>query len=271
MTGWVEIGDRVFVHRYEFWDQNIGVVLGDDAALVIDTRMTPRQAEEIRTDLRELTPFPVEIVVDTHGHSDHAFGNSVFRPTTIWAHVGCGPFLERTGEEQRQRQIRQFPDMADDLRAVVIDLPDRSFEDHARITVGGRPVELRYLGRGHTDHDIVVIVPGAGVTFAGDLLEGGAVPSFGDSFPLDWPASVEALLPLIEDVVVPGHGDHAGRAFAEEQLESFRGLAELARRVAAGELTADAALALTPFPAYPPEDLAPALERTLAQLRGAVT
>ena len=268
MTGWVEIGDRVFVRRYAFWDQNIGVVLGDDAALVIDTRMTPRQADEIRTDLRELTSLPVEVVIDTHGHSDHAFGNSVFRPATIWAHVGCGPFLERTGEEQRRRQIRAFPDMAEDLRAVVIDLPDRSFEEHAAIRVGGRPVELRYLGRGHTDHDIVVGVPGSGVLFAGDLLEGGAVPSFGDSYPLDWPAAVEAMLPLVEDVVVPGHGDHAGRAFALEQLEAFRALVTLGRRVEAGELTADAALALTPFPAYPPEHLRGALERTLGQIRG---
>ena len=54
--GWVEIGDRVFVRRYEFFDQNIGVVLGDGEALVIDTRSTYRQAREIQAHLRELTP-----------------------------------------------------------------------------------------------------------------------------------------------------------------------------------------------------------------------
>ena len=54
--GWVEIGDRVFVRRYAFYDQNIGVVLGDGEALVIDTRSTHEQAREILADLRELTP-----------------------------------------------------------------------------------------------------------------------------------------------------------------------------------------------------------------------
>jgi hypothetical protein len=52
VSTWVEIGDRVFVRRYEFYDQNIGVVLGDGAAMVIDTRSTHAQAREILADLR---------------------------------------------------------------------------------------------------------------------------------------------------------------------------------------------------------------------------
>jgi len=76
--GWVEIGDRVFVRRYAFYDQNIGVVLGSGEALVIDTRSTYPQAREILADLSTLTAFPVTVVVDTHGHFDHAFGNRIF-------------------------------------------------------------------------------------------------------------------------------------------------------------------------------------------------
>lgn len=269
MTDWLELGDRVFVRRYAFWDQNIGVVLSDDGALVIDTRMTPRQAEEIRSDLRRLTALPVQIVVDTHGHSDHAFGNATFRPATIWGHAGCARFIKQTGEEQRSRQMRNMPELAADLREVVFDVPDKSFEREADIEFGDRRIELRYLGRGHTDHDIVVAVPDAGVLFAGDLLENGAVPSFGDSYPLEWPDSVEALLPLVhERVVVPGHGDHGGVEFAREQLSALQGLAELGRRVQAGELNFESAVVATPFPAYPADDIRQPLERTLAQIRG---
>ena len=67
------------MRRYAFYDQNIGVVLGDGEALVIDTRSTYGQAREIQAHLRELTPLPVTVVVDTHGHFDHAFGNAIFR------------------------------------------------------------------------------------------------------------------------------------------------------------------------------------------------
>ncbi|HEX5149382.1 MAG TPA: MBL fold metallo-hydrolase, partial [Candidatus Limnocylindrales bacterium] len=73
MSTWVELGERVFVRRYEFYDQNIGVILGDDAALVIDTRSTHVQGREIVADLRMLTHDPITVVVNTHGHFDHAF------------------------------------------------------------------------------------------------------------------------------------------------------------------------------------------------------
>ncbi len=104
--------------------------------------------------------------------------------------------------------------------------------------------------------------------FGGDLVENGAVPAFGDSYPLEWSETVDAMGPLVERVVVPGHGDPADRTFVREQAEALRALVALARRVAAGEMTLEAALAMTPYPAHPAEDLRPALERTLAALGG---
>ena len=82
VTAWTEVGDRVFVTRYAFYNQNIGVVLGDKSVLLVDTRLSHRQAEEVKADLRALTTLPVGIVVNTHGHSDHCFGNHPFRPAT---------------------------------------------------------------------------------------------------------------------------------------------------------------------------------------------
>lgn len=271
--GWVEIGDRFFVRRYAFYDQNIGLVLGDGAALVIDTRSTHVQGKEILDHVREVTGDPVTVVVDTHGHFDHAFGNRVFRPATIWGQAGCVPFMERTGERRKPTIAADEPSIAEDLADVVIDPPDRTFETTATIDVGGRAVQLQYLGRGHTDHDAVITVPGTDVVWAGDLMENGAVPFYGDGFPLDWPATAAALAALVTPgtgVIVPGHGDYAGRAFADAQAASTAALADLARRVHAGELTLDDALAAHPFPEHPPEHAADAFRRALTQLRGEV-
>jgi glyoxylase-like metal-dependent hydrolase (beta-lactamase superfamily II) len=268
VSTWVELGDRVFVRRYEFYDQNIGVILGGGEALVIDTRATHVQAREIQADLRMLTADPVTLVVDTHGHFDHAFGNHVFRPATIWGQAGCPPFLTRTAEQRRARITAQEPTLAADLAEVVIDPPDRVFDSEVTVEIGGRPVELRYLGRGHTDHDLIVSVPDADVIFAGDLIEGGNVPFFNDAYPLDWPATASALAEMVSGIVVPGHGDHAGRAFAAEQATAIGAIADLGRRVHQGELTLDDALGQTPFPAFPPEDVRAPIERTLAQLEG---
>ena len=271
MPAWTEIGDRVFVRRYAFYDQNIGVVLGDGEALVIDTRSTHAQGREILDDLRELTRFPVTVVVDTHGHFDHAFGNRVFRPAEIWGHAGCPAFMARTSDAARSTASVEHPDLAAGLAEVVIDPPDRLFPERTMIEIGGRPVELRFLGRGHTDHDIVISVPGADVIFAGDLVEGGAVPSFGDAYPLEWPAAADALAQLVTGTVVPGHGDRAGRAFATAQARAIAAIAELARRVYRGGLSLDDALLLTPFPEFPREDIRAPLERAMAQLRGELT
>lgn len=269
--GWVEIGDKVFVRRYAFYDQNIGVVLGRAETLVIDTRSTYAQAREIQADLRELTDSPVGVVVDTHGHFDHVFGNGIFRPATIWGHERCVTFMVRTGEARKRTIAAEEPLLADDLAEIVIDPPDRVFATHARIEVGGREVMLRYLGRGHTDHDVVVEIPGTDVVFAGDLLENGNVPFFADGYPLEWPATAAALAVRVREqggVVVPGHGDHGGRALADASAASLATLAELAARVDSGELTLEEAIAEHPFPEHPPEDARRAFERALMQIRG---
>ena len=266
--GWVELGDRVFVRRYAFYDQNIGVVLGDGEALVIDTRSTYGQAREIVGHLRELTPFPVTVVVDTHGHFDHAFGNAIFRPATIWGHDRCATFMQRTGEARKPAIARDEPDLAAELAEVVIYPPDRTFADSTTIDVGGRPVELRFVGRGHTDHDILISVPGADVLFAGDLVEQGNVPFFSDGYPLDWVDTSAAVAALVTGTIVTGHGNHAGRAFAEAQATSFARLVELARDVDAGRASLDDAIAAHPFPELPPEHARSAFERALTQLRG---
>jgi hypothetical protein len=68
--------------------------------------------------------------------------------------------------------------------------------------------------------------------------------------------------------VVPGHGDHGGRTFAETQAVALGGLVALARQVHAGDLPIDEAVALTPFPEFPAEEIRRPLQRALRQLRG---
>ena len=216
---WTEIGDRVFTWHFDFFDQQIGLVLGGSDVVVIDTRSTPAQAREIVEAVRELTRDPVSVVIDTHWHWDHTFGNSVFRPATIWGHARVPGRLLAEGREVIEKAAGWVPDIADDLRQVVLDPPDRTFEDAATIEVGDREVRLSYLGRGHTNTDIAIEVVGADAVFAGDLLEEGATPSFTDGYPMDWPDTVARMLPLATGAVVPGHGAIGGRAFAERQLE----------------------------------------------------
>ena len=262
---WLEVGDRVFTWRFEFFDQQIGVILGGQDVAVIDTRSTPVQAREIAAGIRELTSEPVSIVLNTHWHWDHTFGNSVFRPASIWGHARVAGRLLSDGPGVIERVAAEMPALSEDIRKVELDPPENVFEEHATVEVGDREIRLSYLGRGHTDTDVAIEVPDANVLFAGDLLEEGATPSFGDSYPLEWPPTVERLLPLATGAVVPGHGSVGDRAFVEQQLAELRALESLARRVHGGELDIEAAVAVSP---YSPETSRGPLDRALAQLRG---
>ena len=169
------------------------------------------------------------------------------------------------GEAERAEILEEYPDRADEWREVVITPPRSSFAERATIDIGGRSVDLRYLGRGHTDGDIVVVVPDAAVLFAGDLLENGSPPWFGDGYPLDWPATAEAILALTTGAVAAGHGEVGDRSFVERQLEELREIANLGRSVAAGDLSLETAVTRAP---YRPGASRAAIERAAAQARG---
>lgn len=230
MSPWREIADRVFIRRFPFFDQTIGAVVGRDRVLVIDTRSTLVQARELLDDLRHVSALP-HVVLNTHAHFDHVLGNAAFRPCEIWGEDGCSRFMRELGLERRAGMAVEMPEIAADLLASPVDPPDRTFTGAATLDLGARRVELRFLGRGHTDHDVVALVPDAGVVFAGDLVEEGAPPSFGDAFPLDWPATLGQLLDAAgEGPVVPGHGEVVDRDFVAAQLGDIAFVAEMARR-----------------------------------------
>jgi glyoxylase-like metal-dependent hydrolase (beta-lactamase superfamily II) len=246
---WIDHGEGVFSKRYPSLDLNVGAVVCGDGVLLIDTRAHHGQARELLADLRRVTPHPVRWVVNTHHHWDHTFGNAVFLPVPIWGHQRCLVALQTRGEQMR-RQVKEWaPASAHLFDEVVITPPDHTFDRAASLTLAGRTVGLSYLGRGHTDNDIVVVVPDAGVAFAGDLIEESGPPAFQDSYPLEWPDTVAGLLPLISGPVVPGHGAVADLAFVSSQQQDLAEVARLAtERHAAGMTVEQAAAAGGPFP-----------------------
>jgi glyoxylase-like metal-dependent hydrolase (beta-lactamase superfamily II) len=274
VNGFAEVADRVFVLRYPVLDVNVTLIVGDGEALVVDTLSGDGQARELAEALRRITPVP-PAVVNTHHHFDHWYGNQTLARDgagPFWAHQESAHQMKVHGERLRRDLVARFrdndPELAAEIEAARLLPPTRVVHQGATLDVGGRRVELRHLGRGHTDSDIVIAAAGTGVLFAGDLLENGAPPYFGDAFPLDWPDAVQRMLALVDERtrVVPGHGDPEGRAFVEESLASFRAVADLARRAHAEGLAVDDVLPEAPWGGDPL--IRQALERGLAQLRG---
>ena len=261
---WQELGDGIYRRRYAFLDQNIGVVLGAEAALILDTRANPQQGEEIRADLARLTPLPVGWVFNTHYHWDHTFGNQAFPEAELWGHRLCGVELMQRGEEMLEEVLTRWVPAKDHApyREIVFTPPTELFETSAQIDLGNRTLDLAFLGSGHTNSD--AILHADGVTFAGDLIEEGGPPGFGDSYPLAWIDTLARLEEVCRPTVVPGHGDVVRTDFVAGTREQLLWLADTARVASAHGLAVDD-IDLTGAP-YPEQTCREALRRAYDEL-----
>jgi len=252
---WLELGDGVLVRRYAELDLSVGLVVGADACLVVDTRGDRAQGAELAAAVRAVTPHPWRVVL-THAHFDHCFGTGAFLPGEVWAHEGCLAGIAAAWSRQRAAWAAHYraegrADIAAEIAATDPVRPTRTFTDRAELSVGGRRVLLRHVGPAHTDHDAVVLVPDANVAFVGDLAEHPEfVPSsFEDCHLAGWPAALDRVLALGASVLVPGHGEPVDPSFVAGQRDTLATLADLGRAVSAGELTTEDAVRRAPLDA----------------------
>lgn len=216
--GLVCLGSGVYALRHADLDLTTGLVVGQCACLVIDTGVDDHHGAELAALVRTVTAAPWSVVL-THGHFDHCFGTAAFGQCEVVAHEACAGYQTRALAGQRAEWGAAYPR----IREIEPMPPTSTIDDTGTIDLGGRLVQLHHFGPAHTDHDLVVQVPDAGVVFAGDLTEQGAPPSIGpDASPRDWPDVLDRLLELRPETVVPGHGEPVGPGFVRAQRDELR-------------------------------------------------
>jgi glyoxylase-like metal-dependent hydrolase (beta-lactamase superfamily II) len=271
MSVFTEVADRVWVARYEWFDVNVSVVAGAAGLLVVDTNASERAARAVLADLRRLSTAPLVAAVNTHVHFDHTFGNGVFAAegAQVVAHEEAAAALSAHAADIRAPAAAEADEDERYAELVATEelVPTRTFSSALTLDLGDRVVELVHPGRGHTSGDLVVRVPEADVLLAGDLVEESAarqgVPGFGsDSWPMEWPTTLDLVLSLVgpDTVVVPGHGAPVGRDFVQEQRAALGVVAETIRDLAGRGVPLDQALDVGDWP-YPREELAHAVRR----------
>jgi glyoxylase-like metal-dependent hydrolase (beta-lactamase superfamily II) len=281
-SGFVEVADRVLVARYPQWDVNVGLVLGRDGAVVIDTRASSLEGSAVLNDVRRLgRDLTVTHVVNTHVHFDHMFGNGAFVDATVHAHDNVGRSWEAAAQRIKdvcrvdldagEGDAPQHGYTAADLVEVLetsVRGPDRTFGRSATIDLGDRAVTLAWAGRGHTDGDIAVHVPDTDALFLGDLVEESGQPSLGDDcWPLEWADTLTSHLVWVGagTVVVPGHGHPVDLGFVERQRDDLAAVAtEVQRRRRAG-VSLDEALRDPSGLPFPVDTLTTAIKRAWEQ------
>jgi len=223
-------------------NSNAAVVVLDDGVLVVDTHSKPSAARGLMAQIRTVTDKPVRWVVDTHFHWDHYQGNEAYPAAwpagvEIIASQATREAIESRGVPRVKYEVATLPRELDrlraeiaravlpdrarleselrakeaylaELRAMQVTLPSLTFERSLVLYRKSRTVHILWLGRGHTDGDVVVYVPQDKVIMTGDLIHGW-MPWMGDAHPYDWIQTLEAAQRLDFDAVLSGHGDVA--------------------------------------------------------------
>jgi glyoxylase-like metal-dependent hydrolase (beta-lactamase superfamily II) len=138
----VKVKDDLFVihndygaGQYHRVDHQRGVILVDDKFEI--------DHAGILAELKKITDKPVKYVINTHHHADHSGGNAKLQQLNV----------------QVVASVQARENMVD---GSLSGLPNVVFDQHARVYLGGKSVELYHFGRAHTNGDIVALFRRAG-------------------------------------------------------------------------------------------------------------
>lgn len=218
---------------------NIGIVLGDEAALVVDTGMGPANGKKVLDAAKRVAGKRRMILTLTHFHPEHGFGAQAFKgAATILYNASQRDELKAKGEAYLG-MFRGFgPGVAAALEGTTLVMPDEVYDGSSKeLDLGGRKVELRNWGLAHTRGDQIVWLPAERILFTGDLAEERIFPIFPWFPPNDadldaarWAKILTELDGWQPKIVVPGHGSVGGA----EILRAVRDyMLDLGKRVAA--------------------------------------
>lgn len=223
---WEELSDRVLRCRLPVWDCTAGLVVGDDAVLMVDAGSSVGEGAQLRSEAERLLGRDRRVthLALTHPHFDHVFGAAAFAGVEVYGAVGLGTALHP--EELRADAVRNGLDPAEASEAAdLLVRPRHEVTGERTLDLGGLQVLLANVGPGHSLHDVAVLVPTAPeIVFCGDLVEESGEPQAGpDAVPSHWPAALERLLAFGgEDAVyVPGHGAVVDAAFVRAQRDAL--------------------------------------------------
>ncbi len=209
-------------------DPNVGAIEGEDFVVAFEARATPAAARDWLVKLREHTDKPIRYLVLSHYHAVRVLGASAFGAQEIIAHERTRFLINERGMQDWASEFARMPRLFKEPDGIPgLTWPTLTFTDQMVIPLGGDrgDLELRYLGRGHTEGDIVAWLPKHRIMFAGDLVEAKAALYTGDAFHQEWSSTtLDAVKAMGADQVVGGRGEiPRGKEAVDAAIEQSRG------------------------------------------------
>jgi len=213
---------------YDDLSSNSGFLVTPEGVLVIDTRQHPAHGRDLIERIRKITDKPIKWVINTHAHGDHYYGNPAFKAAgaTIIAHRDVVAGMVKNEQLELKRRLAFFKSLNLDPAEVKTVLPDVTFDSRLTLTLGGRTVEIMYLGPGQNPGDTLVYFPHARALYVGGPFAKNNWSNMSFTPSMDgWIALLQRIAAMENvDLFLPGHGDVGGR---EDLLAEARLLSEV--------------------------------------------
>jgi cyclase len=242
---------RISEHVYAYVDtkdaspaksygSNAGLVVGRDAALVVDTLISAKAADQFLADIRKVTDKPVKYVVNTHHHLDHAWGNCQFvkQGAAIVANENAKSHAAEDAQTLAHPEGHGLT--AKDMEGTTLQGPTVTFAEAKTIDLGDVTVELRYPGHTHTNDSITAYVPKDKVLFVGDILFTHYHPFLAEGDLPHWQQVLGALEQTPAEKIIPGHGPVSSKADLQDMKTYLRDFDTQAQALCAGKSADDA-------------------------------
>lgn len=222
------------------WGANQGFILTGAGVIVIDTGFTKATAEGLKQEIEDRTSQPIRFVINTHDHSDHVFGNSVFveMDVPLFSHVVCAQKVERHGEKRITRYRGMSEELHDALEGLEIAPPSMVYYHDFSVRLGEKRLEILHPEMGaHTEGDTMVYLPEEKTIFAGDVVWSSYHPNMEDANLDGWMETLREVETFDLEKVVPGHGPISGAEAITDLSKYLREFQTQLREMAENGLT----------------------------------
>lgn len=238
---------------FDYASSNASFLVTDEGVLVVDTRQHVRDGEDLLARIRAVTDKPVKWVVNTHFHADHYLGNPALKAAgaTIVAHRDTAALMEKMHKKELSRRGKFFASRGYDPKDVRLVMPDVTFDQSMTIRLGGREIQLLYLGAGQNPGDAFVVFPHARTVHTPGAFarRSWANTVFTPSVE-EWIGVLRKVGAMEVDTILPGHGDVANREDLQEFERFLAGQYAAVKAAAEKGMTAEETVKALPFEQY---------------------
>jgi cyclase len=172
---------------------NNGIIVTNEGVVVIDTQRTEAIAAKVREAISRVTSQPIRFLISSTPHNPFTGGNAVYADTFKIGHENYRTSLLKLLQKDSAEQMKKK-------------LPNQTFSERLTLYLGGKEIQIIYLGNAHSQADTIVYVPEDRIVYMGETFYSDEFPYISEGYSLNWMRAIEAAEALKADIYVPGHG-----------------------------------------------------------------